>query len=103
MATKSRSREMPSDPIANALLAKILDLQEELEAFRKANTTGPLAEAEIKKAEDVLIAKGQSLTHDEIRRLLQKEGITEPAINFVISRIVTVMKKVKSGSVLTWK
>jgi len=71
------------------------------------NTTSKTAqlfdEQELKRAEEILIREGRSLSHDEIRGLLQAEGVEEPVVQHVVSRVQQILKKVKSGTVLPWE
>jgi hypothetical protein len=71
------------------------------------STTSPTAqlfeEQDLKKAEEILIREGRSLSHDEIRALLQSEGVSEPVVQHVVSRVQQILKKVKSGTVLPWE
>lgn len=71
------------------------------------STTSPTAqlfeEQDLKKAEEILIREGRSLSHDEIRGLLQSEGVSEPVVQHVVSRVQQILKKVKSGTVLPWE
>jgi hypothetical protein len=60
-------------------------------------------EQELKRAEELLIREGRSLNHDEIRNLLQSEGVQEPVVQHVVSRVQQILKKVKSGTVLPWE
>lgn len=59
---------------------------------------------ELNRAEELLISSGKSMTHDEIRQLLQREGVSEPVVDYMMSGGVTLtLKKVKSGSAITWE
>ncbi len=62
-----------------------------------------IEEQELKRAEDILIREGRSMSHDEIRGLLQAEGIQEPVVEHVVTKVQQILKKVKSGTVLPWE
>ncbi|HEU4537253.1 MAG TPA: hypothetical protein VFS00_24200 [Polyangiaceae bacterium] len=56
------------------------------------------------RAEELLIGSGKSMTHDEIRQLLQNEGVSEPVVDYVMSGgVVPTLKKVKSGMTISWE
>jgi hypothetical protein len=58
---------------------------------------------ELDRAEELLISSGKSMGHDEIRQLLQSEGVSEPVIDYVMSAgIVPALKKIKSGGTISW-
>lgn len=61
-----------------------------------------IAAEPLKQAEDILVAHGRSLSHDEIRKVLAKANVADTVIEHVISQVVHVLKKVKKGSVLAW-
>jgi hypothetical protein len=94
------------DETIRELAETIAELKAELKQLRQQNDElragGPLNNQELRKAEDILVNKGKSLTHDEIRKLLKAEGLSEPVIEHVVSQVVTVLKKVKSGAVFSW-
>jgi hypothetical protein len=57
---------------------------------------------EMQRATDLLIERGQQLSPQEVRELLATEGIGEPVIGQVVSRMHAVLKKVKSGATFSW-
>lgn len=60
--------------------------------------------AELNRAEELLISSGKSMTHDEIRQMLQREGVSQPVVEHVISGgVIPDLKKVKSGTTISWE
>ncbi|MDJ0841411.1 MAG: hypothetical protein QNK37_33190 [Acidobacteriota bacterium] len=85
------------------LIALASYLKEEVSRLEEENARLSVIAAEpLQKAEEILIEKGRSLAHKEIRELLTKSGVAEPVVEHVISQVGHVLKKVKKGSVLDW-
>jgi len=58
---------------------------------------------ELNRAEELLITSGTSMTHDEIRSLLHREGVSAPVVEQVMSSDALSLKKVKSGTTISWE
>jgi hypothetical protein len=78
-------------------------LKGEVERLEEENARlSAIAAEPLRKAEEVLVAHGRSLSHNEIRKVLADAQLPEPIIEHVVSQVVHVLKKVKKGSVLSW-
>lgn len=69
----------------------------------KDTTADKIDTAELNRAEELLISSGKSMTHDEIRSMLQREGVSQPVIEHVVSGVVPRLTKVKSGTTISWE
>jgi DNA-binding transcriptional regulator YiaG len=68
-----------------------------------ADTSDKIDADELNRAEELLISSGKSMTHDEIRAMLQREGVSQPVVEHVVSGVIPRLVKVKSGTTISWE